>query len=1220
MTIANTYRPFAIARGVAVTFGTVAFLLGILWALVHFVGNPMPAALPSLRDVQYAITNGQVDQWSVAKGAALIVWLSWAHLATSLAVEVAAAVRGGTAAAVRGLGATQWIAAKIVSQFSLAVAILFQSTVSVAGAAVLSPLPTIVASSVEAPPTTGVQTPAPRAVDDSGEAGAGEGGRLVEVGRRDTLWGLAEQHLDDGHRWEEIRDANVGRAMSDGSVLVGGFTSLNPGWTLMIPGLAESPVVSPSVIEESAQTEVETGTDSATGEWIIGSWRVEQGDHLWRISEEILEQAWGRSVTDVEIAPYWADVVEANRQHLISPGDDPNLIYPDQRFEILLPPVPVDITSAADGVATTTPFAIEDLDQFTPTSPHPLGSAGPAAVELTDPEPAAPPQPMSIPDEVPEAPLAPAPSDVPVATVPELVSSSAAERTTGASPVDAKTMALGLFTTAVGAGALMVVLRHRRSLQAARRRPNTVIEEAPIIPSEFEERIRPIGDTEAVRWLASTNRYLTHQLGEHPENPLPAVVAMRAGRFGVEILLDEACQPVDGFINGGAEAKAWRIHPDLEQRMIERTGALAQPYSPALLPVGSTDAGDLLIDFEQVGALGVTGDATTIIGWLNSLAVAVTSSPWAQDCEVVAIGLDADLAAIPQVTVPADPAEWAKETSAIHTATAHRLDASTYENRVNPGEIHHPQIILIGPGYEGIAQYLEETAQLAFSPLAVIAAAPLRSETRIDMQPTLATIEPLAVDFVPATTTTEAILIATACLKAASNTVTTPDPEFFEYQQPIDIEAPVPAQVEPQSAVEVVLSESMGSGMLHEADLGFDEALGLTGEALIESNHVAAPAAGAEPSAEAPSILPVAPSGPNEPEDLLVLTDSDSADGGESASDEGREAPTFLGHGNSSEMDGGEDNAPEGALTEAEHETGCEKTAPGVRPQLGFTEPDLLADASPSAQRAIEAIMTARPIEAQLLRRVPVLHGLDEEPQAKIEAVIIYMAFTRNVASERIRRIFWPTSVSRGTSDNAIAKVRRLLGQTDDNEARLSLATNTGRFEVSEEIGCDWSRVQALVQEAKSAGNEMDEMACLRQSLRLVEGRPAADSPVKLYSWFTDDYEVYTHVETVLVDAAYRLGELSIKAGDSATARWAATQGLVVVPGQEALHRIQMKAASLAGDAQGIEDAYRAATRSAEALSAWDDVQPETDDLYNALTRRANGNRATVPESLGRQS
>lgn len=1212
MTIANTYRPLAIARGVAITFGAIAFLLGIPWALVHFVGNPMPAALPSLQDVQYAITNGQVDHWSVAKGAALVVWLSWAHLATSLAVEVAAAARGGTAAAVRGLGATQWIAAKIVSQFSLAVAILFQSTVSVAGAAVLSPLPTIVASSVEEPPTTGIQSPAPGAVDDSGEPGATEGGRLVEVGRRDTLWGLAEQHLDDGHRWEEIRDANVGRTMSDGSVLVGGFTSLNPGWTLMIPGLTGSPAVSTSIIEDSAQTEVETGTDSATGEWIIGSWRVEQGDHLWRISEEILEQAWGRSVTDVEIAPYWADVVEANRQHLISPGDDPNLIYPDQRFEILLPPVPVGITSAADRVATTTPFAIEDLDQFTPTSPHPRGSSGPDVVELPAPEPAAPLEPTPIPDEVSEAPLAPAPSDAQVASVPELVSSSAAESAPGASPVDAKTMALGLFATAVGAGALMVVLRHRRSLQAARRRPNTVIEEAPIIPSDFEERIRPIGDTEAVRWLASTNRFLTHQLGEHPENPLPAVVAMRAGRFGVEILLDEACQPVDGFINGGAEAKAWRIHPDLEQRMIERTGALAQPYSPALLPVGSTDAGDLLIDFEQVGALGVTGDATTIIGWLNSLAVAVTSSPWAQDCEVVAIGLDADLAAIPQVTVPADPAEWAKEISAIHTATAHRLDASTYENRVNPGEIHHPQIILIGPGHEGIAQYLEETAQLAFSPLAVIAAAPLRSETRIDMQPTLATIEPLAVDFVPATTTTEAILIATACLEAASNTVTTPDPEFFGYQHPVDNETPAPAGVEPQSAVDV-LSEPLESGMPDEDDVGLDEALNLTGEVVIDRNHVASRPAVADPSAEDSSSLPVAPSRPTELEGFRVQTDTESTDGGDAANDEDREAPPFLRNGNSSEMDGGEDDAPEGAPSEAKHETGCEKTAIGVRPPLGFTEPDLLADASPSAQRMIEAIMTARPIEAQLLRRVPVLHGLDEEPQAKIEAVIIYMAFTRNVASERIRRIFWPTSVSRGTSDNAIAKVRRLLGQTDDGEARLSLATNTGRFEVSEEIGCDWNRVQALVQEAKSAGNEMDEMACLRQSLRLVEGRPAADSPVKLYAWFTDDYEVYTHVETVLVDAAYRLGELAIKSGDSATARWAATQGLVVVPGQEALHRIQMKAASLAGDAQGIEDAYRAATRSAEALSAWEDVQPETDDLYNALTRRSTGGRTVSP-------
>ncbi len=584
MTATLIRRPAAIGRGLAVIAGTIGFVVGIPWALMHLVGNPLPTVIPSLDDIRYAITNGQVDQWTIAKGAAVVVWLSWAHLAASLTVEIAAAFRGGTAAAVRGLGATQWIAARLVSQVSLVFAMVFQSTIGVATASSLPPIPTATAVPGPPPVTIIVNTQTLEVGIDANTPDTDVEGAMVEVGRRDTLWGLAERHLGEGQRWEEIRDANVGRTMADGATLSEGFTSLKAGWTLVIPGLTDSPTAP----AESVASGLETGHDSATGEWVIGRWRVDKGDHFWKISEGVLEQAWGRPVTDAEISGYWADVVAANRQHLISPGGDPNLIYPDQHFEILLPPIPADISSPGDGTATTTPYPVEGLDQFSAASVVPAGVAETAETLPPEPEPEPAPEPESlpeatqVPEPIPEPPVTQAPPAVPVESAPEPAGSLTADAVSQGSPIDAETVALGLFGTAVGAGALMVVLRHRRRLQAARRRPNTVIEQTPIMPSEFEHRIRPIGDTEAVRWLASANRYLTHQLAEHPENPLPSVVAMRAGRYGVEILLDQACLPVDGFINGGADGKAWRIHPDLEQRMIERTGGLAHAYSPAL--------------------------------------------------------------------------------------------------------------------------------------------------------------------------------------------------------------------------------------------------------------------------------------------------------------------------------------------------------------------------------------------------------------------------------------------------------------------------------------------------------------------------------------------------------------------------------------------------------------------------------------------------------------
>lgn len=1177
MTAAIARRPVALTKAVLAILGTVAFMAGIPWALIHFVGNPLPTVIPSIEDIRFAITHGQIDQWTIIKGIAIVAWLAWAHLAASFAVEVAAAIRGGTAAAVRGLGATQWFAAKVVSQFSLAATLMFQSTIGIAAAgAIIPPLPSAMAA-----PAVEVDAGSLYVEDNALQSQTEVEGSTVEVGRRDTLWGLAEQHLGDGQRWEEIRDANVGRTMADGTKLGTGFTSLEQGWNLTVPGLTDTTIEAETGAVETSLADsetLETGQDSEIGEWIIGSWQVEPGDHFWKISEEILQEAWGREPTNMEVTAYWIDVVGANRQHLISPGGDANLIYPHQRFEVLLPPVPADINSPGDAANTTTPYAIDGLDQFTPATPGPTEVSEAA----TMPEPVIETMPAADVEPVVEAVRAPTPPVPPVAETtsqptlaprpePEPTATTASTSLSETSSVDVRTIGLGIFGTAVGAGALMMLLRRRRHLQAARRRPNTVIEETPIMPSEFEHRIRPIGDTDAVRWLQATNQFLTHRLAQHPENPLPAVVAMRAGRFGIEILLDEPCIPVDGFINGGADGKAWRLHPDLDQRMIEAEAIHAHAYSPALLPVGTTEAGDLLLDFEQIGSLSLEGDDHTIEGWLRSIAVGVTSVPWSQHCEVIAIGLGDEIGNIEQVTVPDDPTAWAQQAVTIHTATARRLTASPYEQRVHPGELQHPQLVLIGPGHAGIAQHLAETADLAYSSLAVIAAAPLTNETRIDIQPTLATIEPLGIDFEPATTELDAIKLAVQALQAASNNITTPSPDYFDQPHPGPAPASTHEPAEEPPDREIVENESRISVFDDATEFGYVEGPDGTGNKPEHMNQPLSDSQAAEPSND------------------VVLNGS---------------APDTTAEPTPSHAQPGDPNV--GEPEQPSHKTEIDLTANAD--EVSEVAGEMLPDETASA---IDAITARQPIEVSLLRPAPRIEGIADQPRAKIAAVIAYVAFCRSLPAERIRTIFWPNSVSRGTSDNAIAETRRILGHNNHGDSRLPLATNTGRFELDPEVGCDWHRFEQLAAIAKNASTPRNEAACLEAALTLIEGRPGSEAPGKLYEWFTDDHEIYIKVETAIVDAAYRLGELAIETENAALAKWAAGQGLTAVPGQEALHRIQMKAAALAGDKQGIEDAYRAAMRSAETLSAWEDVQPETDELYATLTRR-NGSSKNV--------
>lgn len=80
----------------------------------------------------------------------------------------------------------------------------------------------------------------------------------------------------------------------------------------------------------SPESEKVTGDDTS-GQVAV----VSAGDHLWKLAAERLTEALGRSPTDAEVAPYWMDVVEANRARIRS--GDPDLIFPGE--EIVLPPL-----------------------------------------------------------------------------------------------------------------------------------------------------------------------------------------------------------------------------------------------------------------------------------------------------------------------------------------------------------------------------------------------------------------------------------------------------------------------------------------------------------------------------------------------------------------------------------------------------------------------------------------------------------------------------------------------------------------------------------------------------------------------------------------------------------------------------------------------------------------------------------------------------------------
>jgi len=69
---------------------------------------------------------------------------------------------------------------------------------------------------------------------------------------------------------------------------------------------------------------------------VSGAVVVARGDHLWSISQRHLETVWGRTdLGDNEVAGYWVQVIEANRDRIRS--GNPDLIFPGE--VILLPSI-----------------------------------------------------------------------------------------------------------------------------------------------------------------------------------------------------------------------------------------------------------------------------------------------------------------------------------------------------------------------------------------------------------------------------------------------------------------------------------------------------------------------------------------------------------------------------------------------------------------------------------------------------------------------------------------------------------------------------------------------------------------------------------------------------------------------------------------------------------------------------------------------------------------
>jgi DNA-binding SARP family transcriptional activator len=278
-----------VAKGLGALVLLGVLVGGVPWALRHFVGWPLPHHVPSASQVGRALNRQGIPAQTLIDALAVVVWLTWAALIASLAVEIPAALSGRHPPRLPIAGIFQpvtghLVAAVIVACLAVASRPGHIGPVGSAGsglaASVRPPVAALVVDDAVYTSAVGPTPPGPEtsmtAPPRTATGPAPASTNLAElsvyvVQRGDTLWGIAQRELGDPLRWSEIYQLNEGRPQPDGTTLTDPHW-IDPGWTLVLPTVATPasapdsappPLSAPTTTEPPAAPPVTTPTTTA---------------------------------------------------------------------------------------------------------------------------------------------------------------------------------------------------------------------------------------------------------------------------------------------------------------------------------------------------------------------------------------------------------------------------------------------------------------------------------------------------------------------------------------------------------------------------------------------------------------------------------------------------------------------------------------------------------------------------------------------------------------------------------------------------------------------------------------------------------------------------------------------------------------------------------------------------------------------------------------------
>jgi DNA-binding SARP family transcriptional activator len=223
----------------------------------------------------------------------------------------------------------------------------------------------------------------------------------------------------------------------------------------------------------------------------------------------------------------------------------------------------------------------------------------------------------------------------------------------------------------------------------------------------------------------------------------------------------------------------------------------------------------------------------------------------------------------------------------------------------------------------------------------------------------------------------------------------------------------------------------------------------------------------------------------------------------------------------------------------------------------------------------------------------------------KSEELVVYLAMHSDGADEQsLKTALWPDGAPTShTFNQVVSRARICLGTGPDGSHYLP-RLEAGRYRLSEWVTTDVDRLSAALRSAR-VHPSTETMEHLAGALRLVRGQPFQGVKAG-YEWAHSE-GFATRFEILVADAAHLVADWHLEHGDTTAALWAAGQGLLSSPFDEALYRDRMRAHAAAGNHSAVESVMRELCKVVEAVEPYDSLHPETVELYEQLTRRRVG-------------